>query len=137
MSILRGLKSDLALSFRRLWQAPGFAFICIVTLALGIGGNTAVFTLIDRVMLEPLPVQRPSELYRLGDTDDCCVNTGLPGSFSLFSYDLYTHLRDSAPQFSQLAAFQANTRAVTIGRAEPDAPDETLDGAFVSGNYFQ
>ena len=137
MSILQGLRSDVVLSLRRLWQAPGFAFTCIVTLALGIGGNTAVFTLIDRVMLKPLPVQRPAELYRLGDTDACCVNTGLPGSFSLFSYDLYTHLRDSAPQFSQLAAFQANTRAVTIGRPEPGVPDETLDGAFVSGNYFQ
>jgi macrolide transport system ATP-binding/permease protein len=137
MITLRGLMADVVLALRRLWQAPGFAVVCIVTLALGIGGNTAVFTLIDRVMLKPLPVQRPSELYRLGDTDACCVNSGLQGSFSLFSYDLYVHLRDAAPQFSQLAAFQANTRAVTIGRPEPGAPDETLDGAFVSGNYFQ
>lgn len=137
MSMWRGLRSDVTLSARRLLDTPGFALVCALTLALGIGGNTAVFTLIDRVMLKPLPVQRPSELYRLGDTDDCCVNSGLPGSFSLFSYDLYTHLRDAAPQFSQLAAFQANTRAVTIGRPDGDTPPETMNGAFVSGNYFQ
>jgi macrolide transport system ATP-binding/permease protein len=64
------------------------------------------------------------------------VYSGLQGSFSLFSYDLYTQLRDAAPQFTQLAAFQANTRAVTIGPND-DAPPETLNGSFVSGNYFQ
>ena len=97
-----------------------------------------MFTLIDRVLLKPLPVARPTELYRVGDTDACCVNSGTQGSpFSLFSYDLYTHLRDAAPEFSHLAAFQANTRAVTIGRTEGDAPADTLDGGFVSGNYFQ
>lgn len=137
MNMWAELTSDLRLSLRRLGEAPWFACICIATLALGIGGNTAVFTLIDRVMLKPLPVLRPSELYRVGDTDACCVNSGLMGSFSLFSYDLYLHLRDSAPQFSQLAAFQANTRAVTIGRPDLDEPGETLAGAFVSGNYFQ
>ena len=132
-----GLRSDLTLAARRLADAPALAVVCVLTLALGIGGNTAVFTLTDRVMLKPLPVQRPSELYRLGDTDACCVNSGLFGSFSIFSYDLYTHLRDAAPQFTHLAAFQANTRPVTIGHADPDTPPETLDGSLVSGNYFQ
>ena len=135
--VFRGSTSDLRLALRRLSDAPGVALICILTLALGIGGNTAVFTLIDRVVLEPLPVQRPHELFRLGDTDDCCVNSGLPGSFSLFSYDLYAQLQQAAPEFEELAAFQANTRAITIGRPEPGTPAETLDGAFVSGNYFQ
>jgi predicted permease len=137
MNLLRHLGSDTMLSMRRLAHAPGFSLVCILTLALGIGGNTAVFTLIDRVILQPLPVERPSELYRLGDTDDCCVNSGLKGAFSLFSYDLYTHLKQAAPEFSELAAFQANTRAITIGRPAPDTPDDTLDGAYVSGNYFR
>jgi macrolide transport system ATP-binding/permease protein len=137
MNVWTQLATDFRQALRRLRDAPWFAGICITTLALGIGGNTAVFTLIDRVMLKPLPVLRPAELYRLGDTDQCCVNTGLPGSFALFSYDLYLHLRDSAPEFSQLAAFQANTRAVTIGRPDSEAPGETLAGSFVSGNYFQ
>ena len=137
MRAWRGFGADLAVAGRRLREAPGFTLVCVLTLALGIGGNTAVFTLIDRVLLKPLPVPRPSELYRVGDTDACCVNSGVQGSFSLFSYDLYTHLRDAAPEFTHLAAFQANTRAVTIGRSDVDAPAETLNGAYVSGNYFQ
>jgi macrolide transport system ATP-binding/permease protein len=134
---MRILISDVSHAVRRLLEAPGFTIVAVLTLALGIGVNSAVFTLIDRVMLKPLPVQRPSELYRLGDRDDCCVNGGLAGSFSLFSYDLYTHLRDAAPEFSQLAALQANVRPITIGRTDADTPPETLEGSFVSGNYFQ
>ncbi len=62
MSIWRGLGSDVRLAVRRLFESPGFSLTCIVTLALGIGGNTAVFTLIDRVVRAPLPVERPHEL---------------------------------------------------------------------------
>jgi macrolide transport system ATP-binding/permease protein len=137
MRAWRGFGADLAVAGRRLREAPGFTLVCVLTLALGIGGNTAVFTLIDRVLLKPLPVPRPSELFRVGETDACCVNSGVQGSFSLFSYDLYTHLRDASPEFTHLAAFQANTRAVTIGRPDADAPAETLNGAYVSGNYFE
>ena len=137
MNILSGLSGDIVLAFRRLREAPVFAVICTATLAIGIGGNSAVFTLIDRVLLNRLPVSQPEELYRVGETDDCCVNSGLAGSFSLFSYNLYQHLREAAPEFTELAAFQANTRAVTVGRPEGEAPAETLNGSFVSGNYFQ
>ena len=137
MQIWRGLRTDMRLALRRLRQAPGFTLVCVATLALGIGGNTAVFTLIDRVVLEPLPVPRPGGLYRLGNTDDCCVNSGLPGSFSLFSYDLYRHLLATVPEFEELAAFQANVRTVSVGYPDPDAPAETLESAFVSGNYFR
>ena len=59
----RGFGSDFTAAVRRLRQTPGFTVVCILTLALGIGGNTAVFTLVDRVLLKPLPVPRPSELY--------------------------------------------------------------------------
>ena len=137
MRAWRGFGSDLAVAVRRLRDAPGFSLVCMLTLALGIGGNAAVFTLIDRVLLEPLPVARPGELYRVGNTDACCVNSGRQGSFSLFSYDLYLHLRDASPEFSQLAAFQANTRAITLGRPDLGTPPDTLNGGFVSGNYFQ
>ncbi|HXW05946.1 MAG TPA: ABC transporter permease [Vicinamibacterales bacterium] len=137
MDVWRSLGSDLRLAARRLLETPGFTVVCIATLAIGIGGNIAVFTLIDRVLLKPLPVPRPHELYRVGETDACCVNGGLMDSFSLFSYDLFTHLRDAAPEFRQLAAFQANTRAITLGRGDADTPPETLTSAFVSGNYFE
>jgi predicted permease len=137
MHIWRGLLGDVTLSLRRLAKAPAFAAVCIATLALGIGGNTAVFTLMDRVMLKSLAVARPGELYRLGNTDACCVNAGFQGSFSLFSYDLYRHLRDASPELTNVAAFQANTGTVTIGRPEGDTPAEPIRAVFVSGNYFQ
>ena len=106
-------RSDLVLSLRRLAEAPGFVAVCVITLALGIGGNAAVFTLIDRVLLKPLPVERPWELYRLGDTDDCCVNSGLAGSFSLFSHDLYTRLRDAAV-LGDVSALDALARVLAV-----------------------
>ena len=133
----RGLQSDVTLALRRLAKTPGFTAVCIVTLALGIGGNTAIFTLIDRVLLKPLPVARPSELYRLGDGDECCVISSLPGSLSLLSDDMYRHLRDAAPGISNVAAFQATTGTMTVGRTEGDAPSQTITAVFVSGNYFQ
>lgn len=133
----RGITSDLQVSGRRLVAAPGFATVCVLTLALGIGGNTAVFTLIDRVIMRPLPVLRPAELFRVGDGDNCCVSTGLQGSFSLFSYDLYRHLRSVAPEFSELAAFSAITGSITIGRSDAGAAPETLRSSYVSGNYFR
>src|SRR5690348_18362910 len=116
MTILRALPKDLALSLRRLAATPTFTGICLLTLALGIGATTAVFTLVHQVMLKTLSVPRPSELYRLGDGDDCCVNSGLQGSFSLFSNDLYKQLRDSAPEFSELAAFQAHVISMNVRR---------------------
>ena len=59
MRAWRGFGADLAVAGRRLRESPGFTLVCVLTLALGIGGNTAVFTLIDRVLLKPLPVPRP------------------------------------------------------------------------------
>ena len=59
-------------------------------------------------------MQRPAELYRLGDTNNCCVNTGLQNSFSLFSYPSYIELRDRTPEFVELAAFQANLATLSV-----------------------
>jgi predicted permease len=137
MGLWRGLQGDITLAIRRLAAAPGFTLIAVATLAIGIGGNMAIFTLIDRMLVQTLPVPRPAELYRLGDSDDCCVNSGLAGAYSIFSNDLYRHLRDSTPEFSTLAAFQAHARSMTIGRPRATEPDETIYASFVSGNYFQ
>jgi len=130
------LVQDVRYAFRRFRQSPGFALICVITLALGIGANTAIFTLVDAVMFKSLPVQRPGELFRVGQTDNCCVNGGYQGDWSLFSYDLYRHFRDSTPEFSQLAAFQAGNMSVSVRRGGSSAPAEPFAGEFVSGNYF-
>ena len=102
-SFLEICGQDLRIGFRRLWKSPGFTTVVVLTLALGIGATTAIFTLIDAVMLESLPVANPKQLYRLGDNNNCCVMTGTQnyGSFVLYSYPLYEHLRDHTPEFKQ------------------------------------
>jgi predicted permease len=132
---MHDLRRDVRLAFRHLRRQPGFTLVAIVTLALGIGANTAVFTLVHALVLRSLPVLRPGELYRLGNTNECCVNSGLNGSYSLFSYRLFEHLRANAPEFHQLAAFQANTMSVGVRRPRETSPNP-MPGAFVTGNYF-
>ena len=106
-----------------------------MTLALGFGANTAIFGLVEALLLRSLPVERPEELYRIGDTNACCVNSGLMGSFSLFSTPLFEQLRDSAPEFSKLTAFQAGTLSVGLRRSGSAIP-ESLGSKFVTANYF-
>jgi len=127
---------DVRFALRTLRKSPSFTTVALLTLALGIGANTAIFTLIYAVMLRPLPVSNPGQLYRLGDNDNCCVMTGTQnhGSFVLFSYPLYQNLRDSTPEFTELAAFQSFLSNLSVRRG--DSPAEPHKGEFVSGNYF-
>ena len=85
---LENLGQDVRYGLRILRRNPGFTAVAAVTLALGIGANTAIFTLVNAVMLRPLPVANPGQLYRLGDNNNCCVMTGTQndGSFVLYSY---------------------------------------------------
>src|SRR5215469_6026769 len=131
--IMRDIKSAL----RQFAKSPGFAATVILTIALGIGANTAIFTLVHAILLRSLPVANPATLYRVGDLDDCCVNGGFlndDGDFDLFSYDLYRHLQDNTPEFEQLAAFQSGqqTMSVRVGNTTPKS--ERTE--YVSGNYF-
>jgi predicted permease len=128
---------DVRYALRQLRKAPGFTITAVITLALGIGANTAIFTLVQGILLRSLPVSDPARLYRIGDTDNCCVNGGLQGEngdFDIFSYDLYQQLKDSAPEFEQLAAMQAAQDEFTVRRG--NALAKSLRGEFVSGNYF-
>src|SRR5579863_7019614 len=98
---------DLRFALRQLAQSKGFTLTAILTLALGIGANTAIFTLVQAVMLRSLPVADPQQLYRLGDDNNCCVMGGTQSHFSIYAYPLYVYLRDHTPEFDQMAAFQA------------------------------
>jgi predicted permease len=134
------LIQDVRYALRQLRKSPGFSVTAIITLALGIGANTAIFTLVHGILLRSLPVTDPSTLYRIGDNDDCCVEGGFPGDasetgdFTIFSTDLADHLRAATPEFEQLAAVQAGqwTWSMRRGNALPKA----VHGEFVSGNYF-
>jgi predicted permease len=127
---------DLKLALRQFRKSPGFAATVILTISLGIGANTAIFTLVHAILLKSLPVANPASLYRVGDQDDCCVNGGFlndNGDFDLFSYDLYRHFQDSTPEFEELAAFQSGHNTVNV-RSKAGIKPEVAE--YVSGNYF-
>ncbi|HET7212748.1 MAG TPA: ABC transporter permease, partial [Terriglobia bacterium] len=129
--------NDLKFAFRQFQKSPGFAATVILTISLGIGANTAIFTLVHAVLMKSLPVSDPATLYRIGDHDDCCVNGGYlndEGDFDLFSYDLYRELQNSTPEFEQLAAFQSGQNMMNVRVGNTAAKAERTE--YVSGNYF-
>ena len=133
---MTSLFQDVRYGLRMLAKSPGFTAVAVITLALGSGANTAIFTLVDAVMLRSLPVARPQQLYRLGDTNNCCVMTGTQGSFVLYAYPLYEELRDHTPEFSELAALTPFLTDLSIRRSGASGPAEPYQGEFVSANYF-
>jgi predicted permease len=132
---------DVHYALRQLRKTPGFTVTVLLTLALGIGANAAIFTLIHAVLLRDLPVADPTTLVRLGDRNDCCVTSGGrdSGDYSLFSTETYEQMKKSVPEFQELAAMQAGFgfRPVTIRRDGSGSEAQSVMGEFVSGNYFR
>src|SRR5258705_11802398 len=114
------LPGNFRYALRQFRLSPVFTATAILTLALGIGGTTAIFTLIHAVMLRSLPVADPAALYRIGDGDDCCVEGGPQDRWGMFSFPLYERLKAAAPAFAQGAAFQAGGGRVSVRRAGID-----------------
>jgi predicted permease len=128
---------DIWVALRQFQKAPGFAITVVLTMALGIGANTAIFTLVHAVLMKSLPVADPKTLFRVGDKDDCCVNGGFindNGDFDIFSYELYKHLQETTPEFEQLAAMQSGGESVSARRGSEPAKSEHAQ--YVSGNFF-
>ena len=134
---LESTLQDLRYGLRQFRNAPAFTCIAVLTLALGIGANTSIFTLVHSVLERSLPVSDPSRLYRIGDQGTCCYFDGFEsdnGDFDLFPYNLYLELQHSSPEFEQLAALQAGGSSLAVRSGS--SPAKPLRSEFVSGNYF-
>src|SRR5580698_1009883 len=141
---LESLLQDVRYALRRLRKAPGFTLTALLTLALGIGATTAIFTLVQQVMLQSLPVTRPDQLWRIGDQPHCCDwvgysqdSDGEAGNWRLFSWEAYELFRANTPGFQHLAALQAGNMPLGVRRAGESGPADTANGQYVSGNFFQ
>ena len=130
------LVTDIRYALRQFAKAPGFTATAIITLGLGIGATTAIFTLVWAVLLKSLPVANPEDLYRVGNEENCCVNGGMQDNWTLFSYEQYKQFKSEADGFAELAAFQAGGTMIGVRRATGNKPSEPYKSEFVSGNYF-
>ena len=124
-NMLADLRQDLHYALRMLVRQPVFTLIAVITLALGIGANTAVFSFINTLFLRPLAVHEPEQVVRLYATGE------MNSRFDVFSYPNYLDLRDRSQSFAALAAHQ---RVSVSFSADPVS--ENLQGELVTGNYF-
>jgi len=133
---MQNLFGNFRYALRQFRQSPVFTAAAIFTLALGIGGTTAIFTLIDAVMLRSLPVSNPGSLYRIGDGDDCCVEGSPQERWGMYSYSLYQVLKSQTPEFEEVAAFQAGGGRLSVRREGANLAAKPLRAEYVTGNYF-
>lgn len=133
---MRHLLFNFRYALRQFRLAPVFTASAVLTLALGIGGTTAIFTLIHAVMLRSLPVSDPATLYRVGDGNDCCVESGSQNRWGMYSYPLYERLKSETPEFAETAAFKAGTIRVSVRRENTESVARPLTAEYVTGGYF-
>jgi predicted permease len=133
---LATLLGEVRYALRQFLVARIFTATAVLTLALGIGGTTAIFTLIHAVMLRSLPVSDPSRLYRVGDGDSCCVQGGPQDRWGMFSFPLFERLKAEMPEFEEVTAFQAAGPRLSVRRQDGEATPRPLRSQYVTGNYF-
>ncbi len=133
---MHNLAGSIRYALRQFRLSPVFTAAAVITLALGIGGTTAIFTLIHAVMLRSLPVSDPGRLYRVGEGDDCCVEGGPQDRWGMYSFPLYERLKAETPEFEQVAAFQAGGSRLSVRREGVESAARPLRSEYVTGSYF-
>src|SRR6202158_2788295 len=133
---MQNLPGNFRYAMRQFRLSPVFTAAAVLTLALGIGGTTAIFTLIHAVILRSLAVSDPGRLYRVGEGDDCCVEGGPQDKWGMFSFALYQRLKAETPEFEEVAAFQAGRRRMSVRRQGVDSVAKPLRSEYVTGSYF-
>jgi len=138
LAFLEILLQDTRHALRRLRKSPVFTITTVLTLTLGIGATTSIFTLVHALILKSLAVANPGELYRLGKASRCCYWGGCTPEteFSLVSYDLYKYFRDNTKGFAELAAFSASEDLFGVRRSGSSEAAQGCPSEHVSGNYF-
>jgi len=132
---MSGIFQDLRYAMRQLRKSPGFTTITVLTLALGIGANTAIFTVVNALLLKMLPVKDPQELVVVGNPADPNQRSNGTPRTDVFSYPLYKELRDQSSVFSGLCA-GGSDHHIVIDTGQGGSADEKVTGRMVSGNYF-
>ena len=133
---MQNLLGSLRYAVRQFRLSPVFTTAAVLTLAMGIGGTTAIFTLIHAVMLRSLPVSDPARLYRVGEGGDCCVEGGPQDRWGLFPFSLYERLKTEMPEFEEVAAFQAGGGPMSVRRERVESAARPLRSEYVTGSYF-
>src|SRR5579863_2308286 len=131
----QNLFRDLRHTGRTLWQNPGFTSVTVLSLALGIGVNTAIFSLIDALLLKTLPVEDPGRLVMVSDPNTEGVSVGTQGGErSLFTYEEFDRMRERNQVFTRMFAAESNASRENV--SINGGSIEELQTRLVSGDYF-
>src|SRR2546422_3365366 len=133
---MQSLPGNFRYALRQFRLSPVFTAAAVLTLALGIGGTTAIFSLIHAVMLRSLPVSDPGGLYRVGEGDECCVEGGPQDRWGMFSFPLFERLKAATPEFEEVTAFQAGRGRLGVRREGVSSAGRPLRSEHVTGTYF-
>jgi len=137
VSFLEHLIQDLRFGVRMMLRSPGFTALAVLSLGLGIGANTAIFTLVNDLMLKSLPVRDPQQLVSFGRQYGGGVVVGISGSIDMFPYEFYKRLQIHEEAFQDITGYSSFTPGVTVRRADaPGSPVAMAVGHLVSGNFF-
>ena len=128
---------DIRVGYRQFLRSPGFAVVTILSLALGIGANTAIFTLINDLLLKELPVREPQQLVSFGDgSDSGTMEASDPGPYDIFPYEFYRRIEPHMKErFQGVTAFASFPVVVSV-RTSSDSAAQQATSHLVSGNFF-